>query len=657
MSTNSLLETRVRERTDALQIDRQALEQAQRIAHIGSWEYDLATEKIAWSEELQRLFGYENGNAPDRYEDAMSRVHPDDRLALDEVFVAARDTGTPFALSIRVVLPDGTTRWLRTRCQADIIAGRVVQLNGICQDVTASKLTEERLRANEVRTTRIIDAASEAFVTVDPDERITDWNRQAELTFGWKRSEVLGLPMVDVIIPPAERDAHRRGVSRFLKTGRIQVLNTRREVTALHRDGHEFPVEMAVWATEDASGELVFHAFLHDISARLADKAALDSALEEAREASRLKSAFLANMSHEIRTPMNGVMGMVDLLLDTKLTSTQRDYVQTMSTSASTLGAIIDDILDLSKIEAGKLHLDLDDFALHHLMQVTTTPFKPLAAERGITLASSVAASVPDALHGDSRRLRQVVSNLLANAVKFTSTGEVKLSVCAQGRVLRFEVRDTGIGIPPEARSRLFEPFVQADASTTRRFGGTGLGLAICRELVTLMSGEIGVESTPGEGSVFWFTVPLKRAHSQLTAPEVIAPAEASMEGIRVLVVEDNPVNRKVAVGMLNQLGYQADVAEDGVAAVEAFNANRYDAILMDCQMPRMDGYDATRAIRSMETKTRTPIVAMTASAMASDREQCLAAGMDDFLTKPVARDLLAVALRQCFEGRQTDNT
>ncbi|MBA2608732.1 MAG: MASE1 domain-containing protein [Actinobacteria bacterium] len=653
MSTNSLLETRVRERADALQIDRQALEQAQRIAHIGSWEFDLVTEQMAWSDELQRLFGYDVGTAPHGYDAAVSRVHPHDRPVLNELFARARATGASFNIDMRLQLPDGGLRWLRTRCQADLIAGRVVQLNGICQDITESKLTEERLKANEVRTTRIIDAASDAFVTVDRDERITDWNRQAELTFGWKRGEVLGLSMVDVIIPAAHRDAHRKGVSRYFKTGRTKVINTRIVVTAVHRDGHEFPVELAVWVTEDASGEVTFHAFLHDISERQANQAALDTALDEAREASRLKSAFLANMSHEIRTPMNGVMGMVGLLLDTKLTPKQRDYIQTMSTSAASLGAIIDDILDVSKIEAGKLALDAGDFALRPLVNATVAPFLPIAAERGIKLSSSVAAEVPDGLYGDSRRLKQVVSNLLANAVKFTSTGEVKLAVLSSGRALRVEVHDTGIGIPKEACARLFEPFVQADASTTRRFGGTGLGLAICRDLVTLMGGEIGVESNPGSGSLFWFTVPLKRAAKALPAPQVPLPApETAVDAIRVLVVEDNPVNRKVAVGMLSQLGYRVDVAVDGVAAVEAFGTNKFDAILMDCQMPRMDGYDATRTIRSMETTRRTPIIAMTASAMAADREQCMAAGMDDFLTKPVARDLLAGALRSCIEGK-----
>jgi hypothetical protein len=344
-------------------------------------------------------------------------------------------------------------------------------------------------------------------------------------------------------------------------------------------------------------------------------------------------------------------MGMVGLLLDTRLTSKQRDFVQTMSTSAESLGAIIDDILDVSKIEAGKLQLDLNDYPLRHMLRATMMPFKPLAADRGIRLSCTIASSVPDDLNGDSRRLKQVVGNLLANAVKFTSAGEVKLSVNARGRTLRFEICDTGIGIAADACKRLFEPFVQADASTTRRFGGTGLGLAICRELVTLMGGQIGVESTPGKGSTFWFTVPLARAKQPIAE---VAPVEAEpvVEGVRVLVVEDNPVNRKVAVGILSQLGYNPDVAVDGLAGVEAFEITKYDAILMDCQMPRMDGYDATRTIRAAENGTHTPIIAMTASAMQADRDRCFAAGMDDFLSKPIDRELLAAALRNCLEGK-----
>ncbi|MDP1793468.1 MAG: ATP-binding protein, partial [Acidimicrobiales bacterium] len=400
----------------------------------------------------------------------------------------------------------------------------------------------------------------------------------------------------------------------------------------------------------DVHGKPTFHAYLHDISERQADKAKLAFALEEAREASRMKSAFLANMSHEIRTPMNGVLGMVGFLLDTELDHIQRDYVQTMAASAEALMAIIDDVLDVSKIEAGKLEIEESDFDLRRLLQDTLRPFMPAANEKGVALGATVSNSIPDAIRSDRLRLRQVISNLVSNAVKFTAIGSVNVCARVWDDKLLFEVTDTGIGIRDDRRAQLFEPFIQADASTTRRYGGTGLGLAICRQLITLMGGDIGVTAAQGGGSRFWFSVPLTAALAPVEPP-IISDAQlkrdlrTSGQGRKVLVVEDNPVNRKVAVGMLEHLGYTVEIAVDGVEAASLFAPNTYDAILMDCQMPRMDGYDATRAIRAQESVTHTPIIAMTASAMASDRDKCLAAGMDDFLSKPIGTEKLGATL------------
>jgi len=554
---------------------------------------------------------------------------------------------------------------LESMAQVGVQVGRVVE----------RRRAGDTLRASEERIRAIVETANDAFVGMDSDGIITDWNRQAEATFGWSRGEVVGRRVAETIIPGQYREAHRRGLRHLLDTGEGPVLGKAIELTALHRDGHEFPVELTVWATALAEGRS-FSAFIKDITERRrAQKVLRESeeairiARDQAVEASRLKSQFLANMSHEIRTPMNGVLGMAQLLLDTDLDLTQRDYLLALRESGQNLLAIINNILDFSKVEAGKVELEEIDFDLPTVVESVISLLASPSRTKGLALELDISSKLPRWVRGDPIRLRQILTNLTGNAVKFTDKGRIAVRVAPiDAERVRFEVIDTGIGIDPATRASLFHPFTQADASTTRRFGGTGLGLAISRQLVDLMGGSFDYNSQPGKGSTFWFEIPLTP-----TAPPELAPtpgppaaeaigtearAGAAPFGVRVLLVEDSSVNQLVARVMLERLGYRVDVSSNGAEAVDAVQTTRYDAVLMDCLMPVMDGYEATARIRRLAGPSRgTPIIAVTASAMSGDREKCLLAGMDDYVSKPLDPTELAAALARCdVQGGTTWN-
>ena len=427
----------------------------------------------------------------------------------------------------------------------------------------------------------------------------------------------------------------------------------------------------------------------------------LESALFTAREATQLKSRFLANMSHEIRTPMNGVLGMTDFLLGTQLTGEQQEFAESIKKSADALLTLINDILDLSRIEAGKLRLDRVPFSIAATLEESASLFALQARSKGLDFSTAITQELPPVVVGDPGRIRQVLTNLIGNAVKFTDSGriDVEAELVSSNKAAvfaRFTVRDTGIGIPSEHQSRLFESFTQGDGSSTRKYGGTGLGLSISKQLVELMGGEMGVVSASGQGSRFWFTAKFERASSAeenavdqplaspaavgppkrspttppapsappASAPRVPAPKAPAAEvkpvsaapeppnngprGLRVLLAEDNEINQRIALRLLEKLGINADAVSNGRAAVDALSNRNYDMVLMDCQMPEMDGFEATALIRNRERgKTHTPICALTANAMEGDREKCLAAGMDDYISKPVGLEKLREAVER----------
>jgi two-component system sensor histidine kinase/response regulator len=515
------------------------------------------------------------------------------------------------------------------------------------------------LEGSEQRYRRIVESAFDAFIAMDHTGLITDWSTQSEAMFGWSRADAMGKSVERMFLweQRAEGAGHSLRDLLTIETARLQE---RIELTACHRDGHQFPAEAAISSLQLGENSL-FTAFVHDVSKRKKEEREKEEAKAAAEQGARVKGEFLANMSHEIRTPLNGVIGMTDLALETELTREQRDYLETVKLSADSLLSVINGILDFSKIEAGKVDLEEVDFELRECMETALKTLVLRADEKGLELLCDVAAEVPDMVTGDPGRLRQILVNLVGNAIKFTYEGEVALTVQMEldegNRIrLHFIVSDTGIGIAQDKLESIFESFAQADTSTTREYGGTGLGLTISRRLIELMGGTIWIESEVGVGSHFHFTLLLNRSEAKPANEDEFGPQEM-LAGVRVLVIDDNRTNRRILDGLLRSWGMEPTVvssAEKALAVLdESYESGlSFHLIVTDMHMPKMDGFGLVEKIKHRGGTAPATIMMLTSAGHRGDAARCQQLGIAAYLLKPVRKMELREAIARLLGAK-----
>ena len=548
--------------------------------------------------------------------------------------------------------------------------GDIIGVGGHTIDVTDLKIAEQREEENSRLLQTTLDHVQEGITVYDSDLNLLAFNQVFVDLFGYPPGFVrVGLNYEDLAWHNAEVGHYGPGDVEDLVSVRVERARTMGP-RQFERTGNNGKT-IAIWRNPLPEGGFV-STFI-DVTARkqaedareLARSAAEHAAVA-ARESNAAKSSFIANLSHEIRTPMNGILGMVELLADSELTEDQREKLDIIRYSGRTLLELLNDILDLSKIEAGHLEIDAGEFSLEEMLESFERFWSPLLADKGVQLSVDNRLFDETQFRSDEGRIRQILTNLVGNAAKFTAQGQVDICVSATRlingkRGLRFEVNDTGIGIKPEEVGRLFRPFSQADASTTRKFGGTGLGLSISKKLAVLLGGDIGVESEYGKGSTFWFTVQaepvtLTQESPPIIREEVRTDPPTNKRTLRILVAEDNKINQQVTSAMLSGLDCEIEIVEDGASAVAAATRSDFDIILMDIQMPGMDGVTATRKIRSLPSPAcDTPVIAMTANAMTGDRESYLKNGMSDYVPKPIDQDHLLSTIGKWTDVRKPE--
>ena len=559
----------------------------------------------------------------------LERLYPDDKKKYVTSDLRLQDKEVLEESEIRVLDRNGQYRWLYRVCKLYYnMQGIPEGYIGMGIDITDRKIAEEGLNRYKV----LSEQAQDIITFIDMDGRVIEANEAAVKAYGYSREELLNLTIFDLC---------EKNKEAFMKC-QMAIADSKGvffEAVHKRKNNEFFPVEINSQGTIIGERKVLLN-IIRDISERKLVEEELKGAKDKAEAANKTKSEFLANMSHEIRTPINGIMGMIDLTLMTELASEQKENLTVAKSCARQLLEIVNDILDFSKIEAGKLSLDLVSFKFRDLIAEIVKAYSHRAGSKGLELNYTLSADVPDIVSGDQNRLRQILNNLLDNAIKFTENGEVSLSIKRTGGnaetfELTFAVRDTGIGIASGEINKLFKTFSQVDGSITRKYGGTGLGLVISKQLVEMMGGKMWVESVNDKGSVFYFTITLKAgAIDDRPKLKFVKP----LMSLNLLLVEDDAINRVVTERMVRKIGYQIDTAENGVKALMLWRQKHYNIILMDIQMPEMDGIETTKHIREEEVHTgkHIPIIALTAHALLGDRERFLAAGMDEYIAKPV---------------------
>ena len=659
--------TRAESASAALQESEERLLLAQEGANVGIWEWKLSTNQLYWSPEYEKLYGVAPGTL--RTNDQWrARVLPEDLPLIDAQWETRICQGKAFEVEFRIRREDGEIRWMTSKGSAFYDeSGQITRLSGINIDITerkqvAEELEKYRLHLEELVEQRTIELRKQSHALQalidnlphmawmkDSAGRFVAVNRVFAASTGQPIDALLG--KTDLQIWPQPIAEHYREEDQ-------QVIQQRQQMTI---EETIMSIPDSLYETFkapiiDADGSVLGTVgFSRDIRPQREMEVELARRAEQAEIATRAKSAFLANMSHEIRTPMNAIIGLTYLLRQNSLSAEQSERLLKIDSAAQHLLSIISDILDLSKIEAGRMTLEQHNFSLHALLDHMRSMLTDQAENKGLKIQVEV-GDIPKWLQGDETRLRQALLNYGSNAIKFSDKGIIFLRChCLEANtsdvLLRFEVQDSGIGINQEQQANLFEAFSQADISTTRKYGGTGLGLAITKRLVNLMGGEAGVESQSGQGSTFWFTARLKYGQDDISTNNHQADvmAEVSLRqryaGAKILLAEDNPINQEVALDMLKSVGMTVDIAENGSIALDKIRKNHYDLVLMDVQMPELDGLEATKAIRSQADFAKLPILAMTANAFEEDRTLCLEVGMNDYVSKPVLPELFYAKL------------